>query len=238
MAWAYSALPWLGVLFGLALLLGLLAWWPLRLEVSGRARGEADGSWVVAAGCSVAVLSVAFVWARGVKPQLSFLLFGHKLSWRPQWGKRLSRPVPRRIKEASGRAWARVDPLGLALQVLDERRHFRLRYLVVELDYGFRDPLLTGRLVGAISVLSAVLPRPIEVRQRPRWDFEDGWEIGLDGRAVVRPWLVLLDIARYVVRQVIRHEREQDLRGRREPAAGRAGNFEERDHHRRAPASR
>jgi hypothetical protein len=76
--------------------------------------------------------------------------------------------------------------------------------LVLDLAYGFRDPLLTGRLVGAISVLAAVLPAPIEVRQAPRWDFEDGWEVSLDGRAVVKPWLMLLDTAAYVVRQMLR----------------------------------
>jgi hypothetical protein len=228
----------LGALFLLALALVVLVWWPLRLEISGRARGAADGSWVVAGGCSLAAVSLALVWARGVPLQLSFHLFGKKLTFKPQLGRRLSRPVPKRIKEASGRAWARVDPVGLALKLLEERRHLRLRYLVLELAYGFRDPLLTGRLVGALSVLSAVLPPPIEIRQAPRWDFEDGWEIGLDGRAVVRPWLALLDIAGYVVRQAIRHEREQDRRGRGEPAAGRAGHFEERDDHRGAPAGR
>lgn len=238
MDWAYAALPWLGALCGLALVVCLGLWWPLRFDVSGRARGEADGSWVLAAGCSLAIFSVALVWAKGIKPQLSFLLFGKKLSFKPQWGQRLSRPVPKRVKDASSRAWARVDPLGLGLKLLEERRHVRVRYLVLELAYGFRDPLLTGRLVGAISALSAVLPPPIEVRQSPRWDFEDGWEIGLDGRAVVRPWLALLDIAGYVVRQAIRHEREQDLRGRREPAAGRAGHFEERDDHRGTAAGR
>lgn len=238
MAWAHGAWPWFGALLGLALLLLLVLWWPLRLDISGRARGAADGSWVVAGGCSLAALSLALVWARGVRPQVSFHLFGKKLTFKPQLGRRLSRPVPKRLKDASGRAWARVDPLGLALKTLEERRHVRLRYLVLDLAYGFRDPLLTGRLVGAISVLSAVLPPPIEVRQAPRWDFEDGWEIGLDGRAIVRPWLALLDIAGYVVRQAIRHEREQDRRGRGEPAAGRAGHFEERDDHRSSSASR
>jgi hypothetical protein len=237
MAWAYGALPWLGALVALALLAVVVGRYPLKLEVSGRARGEADGSWVVACGLALSVLSVAFVWARGIPPQLSFLVFGKKVAWKPEWGKRLSRPVPQRVKTASARAWARVDPLNLALQLLDERRHLRLRRLLIELSYGFRDPLLTGRLVGAISVLSAVLPRPIEIRQNPRWDFEEGWEISLDGRALVRPWLMLLDILSYVVRQV-RHERDQDRRSRREPAEGRAGRHEERDDHRRAAAGR
>jgi len=201
-AWAYGALPWLGAL-GVALLLGVVVcYWPLRLDVSGRARGEANGAWVVAGGMSLAVVSVAFVWARGIAPRLTVSLFGKKLAWKPEWNRRLSRPMPKRVKAASQRAWSRIDPLDLGLKLLEERRHLRLRYFVVDLSYGFRDPLLTGRLVGALSVLSVVLPAPIEIRQTPRWDFEDGWEISVDGRALLRPWLMALDIAAYVVRTV------------------------------------
>ena len=202
MAWASFVLPWAVGLLLVGLLLTLVCYWPLRLETSLRARGLADGSWFVAGGFSVALAQVAFVWARGVSPQLSFLLFGRKLSWKPDWNKRLSRPVPKRVKAASRRAWARVDPLDLALKILEERRHLRLRYLNVDLAYGFKDPLLTGRLVGALSMLSAVLPPNVTLRQAPRWDFEDGWEVTLDGRAVMKPWLMLLDVAAYVVRQV------------------------------------
>ncbi len=202
MAWAWSALPWLGVLLVPALLFGLMCYWPLRLDVSGRARGEADGSWVVAGGISLAATSLAFVWGKGVSPRLTFLLLGRKLTWKPDWSRKLARPVPKRVRVASRRAWARVGPLNLALKILEERRHTRLRYLVVDLAYGFRDPLLTGRLLGALSVLSAVLPAAVQLRQSPRWDFEDGWEISVDGRAIVKPWLMLLDVAAYVVRRM------------------------------------
>ncbi len=86
--------------------------------------------------------------------------------------------------------------------MLGERRHFRVRRLELDLDYGFRDPVLTGKLVGALSVLSGVLPPPFVIRQRPRWDFEDGWEAALDARAVGRPLLVLLGLGIYVLRAV------------------------------------
>jgi len=196
MAWA------LGALVVALLLLVAAALWPLRLDASGKARGEPDGSWVVAGGVSLGVFGAAFVWARGISPQLSFLLFGKKLPWKPNWKKRDGSPVPVRVKTVASRIWARIDPLQLGLKLLEERRHVRLRYLIVELGYGFRDPLLTGRLVGAISALSAVLPPPIEIRQRPRWDFEDGWEIGIDGRAWFRPLLVALSIGVYVVKRL------------------------------------
>jgi len=202
-AWAHGALPWLASCVAL-LLVGLaVCYWPLRLEVSGRARGEPDGAWAVAGGVSLAALSFAFVWARGVKPRLTASIFGRKLALETNWAARLSRPVPKRVKAASGRAWARLDPLDLGLKLLEERRHVRLRRFIIAAEYGFRDPLLTGRLVGALAMLSAVLPAPIEIRQAPRWDFEDGWEITLDGRAWVRPWLMLLDVSVYVVRRLV-----------------------------------
>jgi len=201
-AWAYAALPWIGLVLVAGCLFTLMCYWPLRLDLSLRARGTADGGWVVAGGLSLPLTSVAFVWGRGLSPQLSFLLLGRKLSWHPRWSQRLARPVPKRVKAASRRAWSRVDPLNLSLKLLEERRHLRLRYLVVDLAFGFRDPLLTGRLVGALSVLSAVLPASVELRQAPRWDFEDGWDVTVDGRAILKPWLMVLDVAAYVVRQM------------------------------------
>jgi hypothetical protein len=239
MAWVQDALPWLGALALAVLLLVLAVHWPLRLDVSGRARGEADGRFVVAGGASLAFIALAFVWARGRRPELNLLVFGHKWRFRPRPKARADRvPEPRPSKERSSDVWDRVDPQKLLLKLLSERRHLRLRYLVLDLAYGFRDPMLTGRLVGAIYALSGVLPRRIQIRQRPRWDFEDGWEVALDGRAFVKPWLVLLETAAYVVRQLVGHERHEDRRHRREFADGRARHFQERDDRRRAAAGR
>jgi len=237
MAWVQEALPWLGALALVVVLLLLAVYWPLRLDVSGRARGEADGRFAVAGGASLSFVSLTFVWARGRRPELNLLVFGRKWRFRPR-PKARAAPVAEPSKEMSSDAWDRVDPLKLLMKLLSERRHLRLRYLVVDLAYGFRDPMLTGRLVGAIYALSGVLPRQIEIRQRPRWDFEDGWELALDGRAFVKPWLVLLETAAYVVRQMLGHERHEDRRHRRESADGRAGHFEERDDRRRAAAGR
>lgn len=224
----------------LLLLVALVLAWPLRLDVNVQARGEQDGGWVVAGGATLGAVGAAFIWARGISPQLSLLVLGRKLSWKPTWPKWngvASRRASGRLQRATSRLWSRLDPLGLAVQLLEERRHVRLRYLVVDLAYGFRDPLLTGRLVGALSALSAVLPARIEIRQNPRWDFEDGWELALDSRAVLRPWLMALDVLLYVVRQAS-HERQQDRGRRPKPAPGGAGHLEERDDHRRSAASR
>ncbi len=61
MAWLHAVLPSLGA-FGVALLLVVaICFWPLRFDVSGQARGEADGSWVVAGGVSLSAVSLAFV---------------------------------------------------------------------------------------------------------------------------------------------------------------------------------
>lgn len=201
MIWVSSALPWLGLLTVVLLFASVLLW-PLRLDVSFRAQGEADGRWGMVGGVSLAAWSATLVWARQVDPRLEFRLLGRRLSWTPEGWRRLMRPARRRLRAASRHTWSRLDPLGLALKLLEERRHVRVRFLVVDLAYGFRDPMLTGRLVGALYMLAAVLPAPIEIRQAPRWDFEDGWEMGVDGRAIVRPWLMLLDMTLYVVRQI------------------------------------
>lgn len=201
MAWLHATLPWLLGLGLAGLLAVVVAHWPLRLEASGRARGEANGAWVVACGASISAVSVALVWARGTSPQLSVLVLGRKLRWKVDWTRVLARPVPKPVKQASRRAWARVDALGLGLKLLEERRHLRVRRFALDLKYGFQDPLLTGRLVGVLSALAAVLPPPIELRQTPRWDLEDGWEASLDARAVAKPWLILLDTLVYVVRK-------------------------------------
>ena len=90
MAWAYPLLPWIGLVLLAGVLFTLMCYWPLRLDVSLRARGTADGGWVVAGGLSLPLTSVAFVWGRGLSPRLSFLLLGRKLSWHPRWSQRLA----------------------------------------------------------------------------------------------------------------------------------------------------
>jgi len=205
MSFELGALAWLGaaaLVLTLAVVVGVC--WPVRFEVSGRARGEPNGAWVVAGGMSLSFVSVAFVFARGAPLTFSLMLFGRRVSSKslPTLVGRVFRPVPERVKSVSWSVWARIEPIGLGLKLLEERRHLRLRYLVIDVDYGFRDPLLTGRLVGALAALSGVLPAVIELRQRPRWDLEDSWTVSVDGRAVVKPWLVLLHVGAYVVRQL------------------------------------
>jgi hypothetical protein len=56
------------------------------------------------------------------------------------------------------------------------------------------------------------LPAPIELRQTPRWDLEDSWELELDSRAFVRPWLALLDVAAYVVKRLLSRPAQPERR--------------------------
>ena len=104
MAWAHAALPWLLALGVLVLLGVVVCYWPLRIELNLRARGAGDGSWAVAGGVSVSLLALAFVWARGVEPRLNVTCFGRKLALPSQLPRRLTRPVPARVKAASRRA--------------------------------------------------------------------------------------------------------------------------------------
>lgn len=197
----------LALAFAMSALLALAAWWPLRLDVSGRARGMSDGSWVLAGGASLSFVSVAFVMARGAEPEFTLVAFGRRSRWKP--GKRKKRKAPgerepsavRERRHGAARNLQSEADLGWVAHLMEQRKHFRLRYLVLELDYGFQDPLITGRLAAALAALTGALPSRVRLQQRPRWNFEDGWEAKLDGRAIVRPLLAALHFGAYVLRR-------------------------------------
>src|SRR5262245_26576780 len=114
MAWAHGALPWLGALVLGALLLLALMYWPVRFELSGRARGEADGLWLLAGGASHGLLALTFVWASCVPGQVTVLLFGRKAGGLAAWSRRRAaqgglRMRRRTSKKEPGRSG--LDPL-------------------------------------------------------------------------------------------------------------------------------
>src|SRR6478609_3698541 len=99
MAWAHGALPWLGALLLGALLLLAILYWPVRLDLSVRARGEADGRWVLAGGGSLGVLAVTFVWASGIPGKVTVLLFGRKAGALASWSRRRAAQGGLRLKQ-------------------------------------------------------------------------------------------------------------------------------------------
>jgi hypothetical protein len=195
-----TALVVVGVLIALFLIALLV---PAKLVVSAQGRGDPSGAWALAAGAQLGPFVASGVGARGVTPRIELRLFGRKL-----WGEELgghgeseTRPLDRARKRYAGvERWFDVDTFGLWL--LDERRRVRIEQMVLELRYSFQDVALTGKMLGAVYVLSGLLPPPIELRQEVSWESVDRASAALDARIKLRPGLILVDSAWFVLRNV------------------------------------
>src|SRR5258708_40115477 len=89
----------------------------------------------------------------------------------------------------------------MLLACWDEDRLFQVRSLIVDLEYSFRDVALTGRILAALYMLSAVLPEVCEIRQTPSWESEDRVALGVDGQFKIWPGRLLLSVLRFVLKQ-------------------------------------
>jgi hypothetical protein len=190
---------------------------PLKLVVSAQGRGDPSGAWAFAAGGQVGPLVASGVGARGVTPRVELRLFGRRV-----WGKSLeelaeagkSTEKPGEKLDRARAGYARVerwfDPADLGLWLLGERRRVRIDRMVLELRYSFQDVALTGKMLGAIYVLSSLLPPELELRQEVSWDSEDRASAALDGQIKVWPGLILVDSALFMVRNVRIRKRASD----------------------------
>lgn len=193
----------------LALALVGITFLPLRLRFSLQARGEASGFWALAGGAQVGPVAASVVAARGVPAHVNVHAFGKKL-----WHKRLAELAERRPDEAPEeppppRVAARyrklerwLDPTDLFFFLVHERRRIELEPTEIELEYGFRDIALTGKLLGAIFALTPLLPAPLVVRQVPHWESIDRAALAGSGSIRARPGLLIVDVAWYLIRNV------------------------------------
>jgi hypothetical protein len=214
-----------GVLVAVALLLLFV---PVRLLVSAQGRGDPSGAWALAAGGQLGPFVASGVGARGVTPRVELRLFGRKV-WSTELGE-LFAPTPesaesseRRFDHAVEVARARYsrlerwfDPMEVGLWLLDERRRLRVDRMVVELRYSFQDVALTGKIMAAVYVLSGLLPPQLELRQEVSWESVDRASAALDGRIKLRPGLILVDSALFVLRRVKLRKRPRPLHGERQ----------------------
>jgi hypothetical protein len=176
--------------------------WPVSLDLSARAQGEPDGSWAAAFGLQIGPVALTAVTARGVPLTVAAHLFGKLLFKRQPRifdGKLLGRAsndisVVDGLRAAAGRLERVLDPAGAVYAVFRAPQRLRIRFVAVELTYSFRDAALTGRLLGAIYALTALLPAKVSVRQNPRWDFDDRWAVDAESRLVVRPAALFLHL--------------------------------------------
>jgi hypothetical protein len=195
-----TAIIVVGVLVALTLLALLV---PAKLVLSAQGRGDPSGAWALAGAAQLGPFVASGVGARGVTPRVEVRLFGRKL-WAEQLGERKKQERPARpgARERYARLERWLDPESVAWWLLDERRRFRVDQLVLDLRYSFQDVALTGKMMGAVYVLSGLLPPPIELRQEVSWESVDRASLALDGRVKLRPGLILVDSALFVLRNV------------------------------------
>lgn len=183
----------------------------LRLSVDARALGHPNGTWALAFGLELGVVQFAGVIGSAAPGALEMRVLGRKISFE-RWLRRRSSavrpepPAPSPSPNAKRRrlpAW--LDPVDLVVFLADERRHLAIEALDIDLDYGFRDVALTGKLAGVLYALGGVLPPPVRVNQRPSFEGGETWQAHIGGRVALWPGLVLFEVLWYMLRARLRY---------------------------------
>lgn len=213
--------PWIIALAVLAALCVVLLLVPVRLHLSLRGRGDPSGAWAIAGGAQVGPLALSSVAARGVTPTVGAHLLGKRL-----WQRELApgeaeeggeveraRRLARQQKERYQKLERWFDPLDLAFFLVSERRRIRVEQFDLDVDYSFEDIALTGKTLAALYLLGGALPPPFVIRPRPSWDTVDRADLAVTVKIRLRPGLVLVDTAWFVVRRVKLRRRRSAARG-------------------------
>lgn len=201
---------WLVFSLSLALLVVILGLSRVFLEGELRAQGNPDGSWFAVVGAATGPLAIASVASHATPLRLELFCFGRRV-----WVHRKSRtPAPERptvpsedSKKPSKLAELAASYFGTSPEDLMRHAEFALslrRYvgnesLAVEVVYGFRDVALTGRIVAALSVLSAVLPRTTTLVHQPLWEGGERWEVRGKGKIGLWPGRALARVLWYML---------------------------------------
>jgi len=213
------------VLIGLVACVALLAlgaiWLALAsFTLSSNFQGRADpsGSWAIAWGIALGPLAVTGIAAAQVKPFLTCHLFGKQLARVPlaRFSKKkrpataaqkleLATEQPAREPTERSHGGARflqsLDPIDAVLSWWQSERVLALQSLLVDVNYSFRDVALTGRILAALYVLSAVLPVGCEIRQTPNWESVDRVALEADGKLRFWPGRLAIWCVRFVLEQ-------------------------------------
>lgn len=205
--------PWivLAVVLVLSFAVGAL-FVPIRLRLRFQGRGDPSGTWALAFAAQVGPVIASAVAARGVTPTLRVHVFSRSLYERtlPQLLEKKEQPEEEEPEPLAARVDQLIDRVGRAHRRLPaenvlgfliyERRRVRIEILEIDLDYSFADVATTGKLLGAIYAVSALLPPQVVIRQNPSWEFEDRGEIAVSSVVVVWPGLVFVDSLGFLVR--------------------------------------
>lgn len=184
---------WL-TLIGLAVMIALGA---LEVEFDARALGEQNGSWAAAFGVVLLGVVVSGVFAKQQPTRIDLLILGKKIGL-PR--KRAKPHSPGESASAKPRKKLRMNALEAVELFFGETRHLELGRVDAELEYGFRDIALTGRLAGVLYALSGALPPEVHLSQNVRWDGAERWQVSASGRFRIWPGRVLFDVLWYMLR--------------------------------------
>ncbi len=199
---------------------------PLKVSVSLQGRGEPSGAWAVAAGTQIGPVAITSVAASGVRAMARAHVFGRQVWERPLSELRRATPEgdePEKdalaaVRGGYGRFERWFDPAATARFLIGEHRRVRLESLTADLDYSFRDVVLTGQLMGAIYALGGMLPRRVVIRQKVSWKAEDRASVALASTVKVWPGRMVVDALIFVVRnvKVLRRGTGESSKGRGE----------------------
>lgn len=199
---------WLCGCLAVAALGALAVRLPVRLHLRAEGRGDPSGAWALAGGIRLGPLSLSALAARGVPASLQLHLLSQRV-----YRRELDKLLPPRPAGPQGfglpalrAGWRRLDrwldPPELAAFLLGEHKHVTIAALRIELDYSFADIAFTGKLYGALCALSGLLPPPVVLRQRPRWDTVDRGEAAVAGELRVWPGRLLVDTTFYLIKHL------------------------------------
>jgi len=182
----------------------------IRLQFEGKAIGEPNGFWAAAGGVSLLGFTVAF--SGSSKSELrSELHLGRrrlKLPKRKAKAEKPATPKPETLKPAA----PLTDRVDQALDGLrGVRRAIALGSTDVDVSYGFSDIVLTGQISGALYALSGALPPQIRVKQTPRWDGVERFELSAAGSLLFSLFGVLRELGWYMLsrRRAVRRNRPE-----------------------------
>ena len=240
-------------------LLGIALFSALRIAIDARAVGQENGLWALAFGVEVGPFQLSGVLRSGTPKRFDAHLFGRRLSFgglllrrRKAAAQTLAEPgKPKRPRARRLPSW--LDPVDAAVFLFDERRHLRIERLELDLDYGFQDVTLTGKLAGALYVCPVcyrLACRSIRIRAgRGRRPGRSTWTASsTSGRASCWPRFsgtsfepVFGGGRRSLPSrpfEELQHESKSHLRDRQQLALRCARDLQERNHRRRSAKSR
>lgn len=181
---------------------------PWRPSFALEARGAPDGSWAVAGGIGLAGCSLSFARARSTPTLVALAIFGRTVVRRKLVAAPASTTAgPGALDRATG-AYQRlerwVDPLELAIFLVDETGRVGVRDVEGHVEVGLADVALAGRIAGVLIAAAALLSPFGRLRHAIDWSGREHLDASVSLRLRFSPALLVFDGARFVLKNVRR----------------------------------